>query len=151
MMIHEFKPVSISFLNFWVNAGKWRQERHMCLDISFLFLHRVPKLVQTPVITNVDISQALALEGDVMPLKPFLDLGIDGVVRSKSPASDFHVFGKLKKHFGGRRFPTDDTVESEVQKWLQGQNVSLYRQSLGNLIIRYDKCLKYLETGKIED
>jgi hypothetical protein len=62
-----------------------------------LFFHTFPKLVQALVVTYDKIFQALAAKGDVLPVNPFLDLGFDGVVRWKSPASDFHVFGKQKE------------------------------------------------------
>src|SRR5258705_2576708 len=48
--------------------------------------------------------------------------------------SNFHLFGKLKKHLRRRRFPIDDSVEDEVVKWLNEQDTSFYR-------VRYDKCL----------
>jgi hypothetical protein len=42
---------------------------------SPLFLHIVPKRVQAHVITYNEIFQALAVEGDILILKPFLGLG----------------------------------------------------------------------------
>jgi histone-lysine N-methyltransferase SETMAR len=33
--------------------------------------------------------------------------------------SDFHLFGALKKHLGGRRFATDGEVQQAVMSWLQ--------------------------------
>jgi hypothetical protein len=38
------------------------------------------------------IFHALSVEGDVLLSKPFLDLGCDGVVRGKSPASGMFLF-----------------------------------------------------------
>jgi hypothetical protein len=32
---------------------------------------------------------------------------------------DFHLFGPLKNHLGGRRFADDEEVETEVRKWLR--------------------------------
>jgi hypothetical protein len=43
-----------------------------------------------------EIFQALAVEGDVLFSKPFMDLGPDGIVRWKSPASE--VFFQFAKH-----------------------------------------------------
>lgn len=60
--------------------------------------------------------------------------------------SDIHAFGKLKKLLWGRRFPFDDSVKAEVQKWLRELNVSLYRQGLENIIFPYDRCLNSLWT-----
>jgi hypothetical protein len=62
------------------------------LDISPLFFHTVPKLVQAHTIMHDEIFQALAVEGDEMPPKPFLDLGIDGVVTWNSPVSEMFFF-----------------------------------------------------------
>jgi hypothetical protein len=42
------------------------------------------------------------------------------------------------KSIRGRRFPTDDTVEAEVQKWLREQDVSSYRQGSENLIVYHE-------------
>jgi hypothetical protein len=36
--------------------------------------------------------------------------------------SDFHLFGLLKTHLGGRHFADDEEVEMEVQKWLRPQS-----------------------------
>jgi hypothetical protein len=111
------------------------------LDISPLLFHIVSKLVQALVITYDEIFQALAVKRDVLLLKLFLDLGVDNVIRWKSPASD--VFFQFAKHvkvegsesglYGGC---------GGVQKWLREQGVvSFYRQGLANLIVCYDKCL----------
>jgi hypothetical protein len=62
---------------------------------------------------------------------------------------DFHVFGKLKDISEARRFPSDDTVKSEVQKRLQQKDVSFYLQGLEDLIVRYEKCLN--KFGKTDD
>jgi hypothetical protein len=45
------------------------------LDISPLFFHIIPKLVQALIIKHDDTLQALAVEGDILLPKPFLDLG----------------------------------------------------------------------------
>jgi hypothetical protein len=58
------------------------------LNISRIFFHTVPKLVQALVITYVDIFHSLAVEGGVLLPKTFLDLGFDCVVTWKSPASE---------------------------------------------------------------
>jgi hypothetical protein len=36
--------------------------------------------------------------------------------------NDFHLFGLLKTHLGGKRFTDDKEVETEVQKWLRQQS-----------------------------
>jgi hypothetical protein len=54
-----------------VNGDK--KSRWISLNISPLFFHTVSKLVQALVITHEEIFQALAVEGDILLLKPFLD------------------------------------------------------------------------------
>jgi hypothetical protein len=66
------------------------------LDISPPFSHIVSQLVQALVITYDETFQTLAVKGDVLLTKPVLDLGFDGVVRRKSPASE--VFFRFPKH-----------------------------------------------------
>jgi hypothetical protein len=68
----------------------------MSLDTGPLFYHTVPKLVQALVISYGEIFQPLVAEGDVLHTKPFLDLGFDGVVTRKSPASE--IFFRFAKH-----------------------------------------------------
>jgi histone-lysine N-methyltransferase SETMAR len=36
--------------------------------------------------------------------------------------SDFHLFGPLKNHFGGKRFADDEQVETELRNWLRKQS-----------------------------
>jgi hypothetical protein len=73
-----------------------KESTQVCLDISPLLLHTVPQLVQVPVIIHDETLQALAVEGDVLIPKPFLDLGFDGAIRWKSPSSE--TFSQLAKH-----------------------------------------------------
>jgi hypothetical protein len=63
----------------------WRQEKH-----TYIFEHQssifpVTKLVQGLVIKYDNIFQALAVEGDILLMKPLLkwllDLSFDGVIR----------------------------------------------------------------------
>jgi hypothetical protein len=49
-----------------------KKSKRIPLDISPLFFHIVSELVQALVITYSEIFQALAVEGDVLLLKPFL-------------------------------------------------------------------------------
>jgi hypothetical protein len=46
----------------------------ICLDIGPPFFHTVSKLVQALVIIHDEIFEVLAVEGDVLLPKPFLDL-----------------------------------------------------------------------------
>jgi hypothetical protein len=36
--------------------------------------------------------------------------------------TDFHLFGPLKSHIGGKRFADDEEVEMEEWKWLRQQS-----------------------------
>jgi hypothetical protein len=58
------------------------------LDIDPKFFHIVSRFVQALVIMNNDILQALSAEGNVLLLKPFLDLESVSIITSKSPVSE---------------------------------------------------------------
>jgi hypothetical protein len=92
-----------------------KESTRIFLDISSLYVHTGPKRVQA-VITHNETFQPQAID-HILLLKPFLDPGFDGVVRSDFVSSDFHVFGKLKKkrHFRVWRLLSDDTVKAGVQ------------------------------------
>ena len=55
--------------------------------------------------------------------------------------SDFHLFGPMKKHLGGRRFASDEEVECEVKLWFRKQSPDFYAMGIGSLIPRWDKCI----------
>jgi hypothetical protein len=54
---------------------------------------------------------------------------------------DFRVSGKPIKTPEKSPIPCDEAVKADVQKCLQGHDVSICFQTLRNLIIRYNKCL----------
>jgi histone-lysine N-methyltransferase SETMAR len=54
--------------------------------------------------------------------------------------SDFHLFGRLKKHFGGKCFGDDEEAETEVQKWLRQQSKDFCSAGFVALVKRWDKC-----------
>jgi hypothetical protein len=54
--------------------------------------------------------------------------------------SDFHLFGPLKHHISGERFPDDDAVERAVRAWFQQQP-----KVFQGLVKRWDKCLNLCE------
>jgi hypothetical protein len=67
-----------------VPGAKWRHEKQwVCSDVSPLFFHVVLKLVQALFIRNDEIFQVLAVEENVLLLKPFLNLGTGGVARRR--------------------------------------------------------------------
>jgi hypothetical protein len=68
-----------------VSGGK--TSTRISLDISPLLFHTVSKLVQALVITYVYVFQDLAVEGDVLLPKPFLNVGFNVIVRWKPLAS----------------------------------------------------------------
>jgi hypothetical protein len=57
------------------------KKNEQILDISPLFLHTVLKLIQALIIMYDEIFLALVLEGDVLFLTQFLDLGFDSIIR----------------------------------------------------------------------
>jgi hypothetical protein len=55
--------------------------------------------------------------------------------------SDFHLFGPLKKHLGGRRFATDGEVQQAVMSWLQALDAELFYAEIDALGYRWNKCV----------
>jgi histone-lysine N-methyltransferase SETMAR len=55
--------------------------------------------------------------------------------------SDFHLFGLLEKHLGGRSFADDEDVEMEVGKWLKKQSKDFCVAGFDALLKRRDKCI----------
>jgi histone-lysine N-methyltransferase SETMAR len=55
--------------------------------------------------------------------------------------SDFHPFGPLKKHQGGRRFATDGEVQQAVMSWLQALDTDFFYAGIDALVYWWDKCL----------
>jgi hypothetical protein len=54
--------------------------------------------------------------------------------------SDFHLFGPLKKHLGGRRFATDGEVQQAGMCWLQAFDTEFFYAGTDALVYRWDKC-----------
>jgi hypothetical protein len=57
--------------------------------------------------------------------------------------SDFHLFGPLKNHLGGKRFVDDEEAEKEVRKWLRQQPKDFYAASFDALVKRWDTCINF--------
>jgi hypothetical protein len=55
--------------------------------------------------------------------------------------SDFHLFGPLKNHLGGRCFTDDEKVEMEMQKWQRQQPKHFCASGFDALVKRWDKCI----------
>jgi hypothetical protein len=109
-----------------MNGDRWRQEKHTDIFAKpVLFFHIVFKLVQPSVITHDEIFQALAVGGNVLLPKPFLDIRFDVVVGWKLPASEMYFQpSKRVKVQGG---------QVGAVRWLGW--------GLENLIVCYDMCL----------
>jgi hypothetical protein len=54
--------------------------------------------------------------------------------------SDFHLFGPLKEHLGGRRFATAGEVQQADMSWLQALDTDLFYAGIDALVYRWDKC-----------
>jgi histone-lysine N-methyltransferase SETMAR len=54
--------------------------------------------------------------------------------------SDFHLFGSLRKHLGGKCF-ADEEVETEVRKWLGQESKYFYASGFDAMVNRWDKCI----------
>jgi hypothetical protein len=54
--------------------------------------------------------------------------------------SDFHLFGPLKEHLGGRRFATDGEFQQAVMSWLQALDTNFFYAGIEALVYRRDKC-----------
>jgi hypothetical protein len=48
--------------------------------------------------------------------------------------SDFHLFGPLKKHLGGRLFSTDGEVQQAVMSWLQALDTGFFYAGIDALV-----------------
>jgi histone-lysine N-methyltransferase SETMAR len=55
--------------------------------------------------------------------------------------SDFQLFGPLKHHLSGERFPDNDAVERAVRAWLRQQPKEFYAAGFQGLMKRKEKCL----------
>jgi hypothetical protein len=55
--------------------------------------------------------------------------------------SDFHLFGPLKNHLGGKGFPDDEEVETELWKWLRQPSKDFCAADLAALVKQWDKCI----------
>jgi hypothetical protein len=55
--------------------------------------------------------------------------------------SDFHLFGPLKKHLGGRSFATDGEVQQAAMFWLQALDTDFFYAGIDALVYQWDKCL----------
>ena len=59
--------------------------------------------------------------------------------------SDFHLFGPLKHHLSGERFPDDDAVERAVGAWFRKQPKEFYAAGFQRLVTGWDMCYICME------
>jgi hypothetical protein len=123
------------------------------LHTSPLFFHIVSKFIHIPAIIYDEIFQALAVEGDVPLLTP-IPGPFPPTAQPRLSSLALSRVWETEKRLRGRRFPSDDTIKAEVQKWLLEQDVPFYSQGLENVIIYYDNCLNkfgdYVEKSRTD-
>jgi hypothetical protein len=69
------------------------------------------------------------------------------MLQSYSPdlaQSDFHLFGPLKQHLGGRRFHSHEEGEITVREWLRMQEPNFYSDGSFEFVLRWDKCINVI-------
>uniref|UniRef100_A0A3B5BAW3 Mos1 transposase HTH domain-containing protein n=1 Tax=Stegastes partitus TaxID=144197 RepID=A0A3B5BAW3_9TELE len=57
--------------------------------------------------------------------------------------SDFYLFPKLRSHFGGRHFQSDDEVIRAVEEYLDAQDATFFREGIAKLEHRWTKCIEF--------
>jgi hypothetical protein len=62
---------------------------------------------------------------------------------------NFHLFGPLKDHLGGKRFTVDEEGGTEVWKWLRHWSKDCCAEGFDALVKRWDKCIN-IAGGYIE-
>jgi histone-lysine N-methyltransferase SETMAR len=55
--------------------------------------------------------------------------------------SDFHLFGPLKNYLGGKRFPDDKEVETELWKRLRQESIDFFGVGFIAQVKQWDKCV----------
>jgi hypothetical protein len=55
--------------------------------------------------------------------------------------SDFHLFGPLKNHLGGKHITDDEELEMEVRLWLRQWSKDFYAVGFNALVKQWDKCI----------
>ncbi|GFO25342.1 transposase [Plakobranchus ocellatus] len=55
--------------------------------------------------------------------------------------SDFHLFGTLKRHLGGKKFEDEDELNGEVRDWFSTHEAKFFTQGIYSLLRRWQKCI----------
>jgi len=72
------------------------------------------------------------LKWNVLPHPPYcLDLA----------HADYHLFGPLKEHLGGKRFRNNEEVIQDVQEWLHWQSKDFFLSSICKFPGHWRKCI----------
>ena len=72
------------------------------------------------------------LKWNVLPHSPYIpDLA----------PSDYHLFGPLKQHLGGKMFHNNEEVIKDVQVWLDWQPKDFFLSGISKLPDRWRKCI----------
>ncbi|KAG5318537.1 MOS1T transposase, partial [Pseudoatta argentina] len=56
--------------------------------------------------------------------------------------SDYHLFTKLKESLAGKRFQSDEEVQTAVTNWTKELAGSFYAEGILKLVSRYTKCIE---------
>ena len=73
-----------------------------------------------------------SLEFQIIPHPPYsLDLA----------PCDFFLFSKLKEHFKGKQFNSDEKVKAEVKRWFNAQAEEFYLGGIFKLVNHWQKCI----------
>ncbi|GFO24722.1 histone-lysine N-methyltransferase SETMAR [Plakobranchus ocellatus] len=70
--------------------------------------------------------------GTLFPIQP--------TVQPDLAPSDFHLFGPLKRHLGGKKFEDEDELIGEVRDWFSKLDANFFTQSIYSLLPRWQKC-----------
>jgi len=55
--------------------------------------------------------------------------------------SDYHLFGRLKEHLGGKRFRNNEEVIQDVQEWLHWQPKDFFLSGIHKLPDHWRRCI----------
>ncbi|GFN73735.1 histone-lysine N-methyltransferase SETMAR [Plakobranchus ocellatus] len=55
--------------------------------------------------------------------------------------SNFHLFGPLKRHLGGKKFEDEDELIGEVRDWFSKLDANFFPQGIYSLLPRWQKCI----------
>lgn len=58
----------------------------------------------------------------------------------------FLLFSKLKEHFNGKKFNSDEKVKSEVKRWFNAQTEEFYLYRISQLVKCWQKYIAVEDT-----